>query len=172
MNVERHRLVQHVRELLVYSSSYWLDLAKYSMRKLCCTADESRGGEEEGSTICLIYRRRHSCKTALIYNYPRKIITPKSLHRNHISTNPEHSTTFFHDEKSTSPPNPRPPKASITTSTPPKAFHININSSFQKTTNHRPKPRALPPLSEPPVPRPVRTCFLYTRPYITRLRTQ
>ena len=157
-------------------SSYWLNLAKYPMRKLCCTADESRGGEEEGSTIRLIYRLRHSCKTALIYNYPRKIKTPKSLHRNHISTNPKHShrTTFFHDEKSIPPPNPRPPKASITTSTSPKAFHININinSSVQETTNHRPKPRALPPLSEPPVPRPVRTCFLYTRPYITRLRTQ
>lgn len=38
----------------------------------------------------------------------------------------------------------------------PKA--IRINNSTPKTTNHRPKPRTLPPLSQPPLPRPIRTC--------------
>lgn len=157
------RPIQHSRDLLSQDASTFDKIPKAEARSYSCKADESRG-EEEGSTISMSYLSIDDLMAADHFVFIIIIPTPfnffkRSLHRNHSSSYfvNIHIERLSHNENN-SYPFIRPPKASIAAAafTPPKALHINRNSP-QKTTNHRPKPRTLPPLSEPPLPCSIRT---------------
>jgi hypothetical protein len=141
-----------------------LHSTRYLKRKLVAIAARLLRAEvkkRDRQSQCLIYRRPHGSDHLIFI-----IIIPtpfnffkRSLHRNHLPSYfvNIHIERLSHNENN-SYPFIRPPKASIAAAafTPPKALHINRNSP-QKTTNYRPKPRTLPPLSKPPLPRAIRT---------------
>jgi hypothetical protein len=147
------------------------------MRKLRAIAARLMRAEVKKSDRQSVLSIDDLMQDAFFHNRPNIL---NKLRRESLPTNFEIIPRTNSPKNENSPPAiPRPPKATTTTTTTTtftlsKAINHIIIRSPQKTTHHRSKPRTLPPLSQPPFPRSIRT-FAYSspiRPHGSKPRTQ